>query len=310
MKVAVYISGIPRKSRNEQKKEMLRKFAQGAERVGDQVILVEDNQIVDCDVAVIQGFVHNNSKQAPHLNLRQRAIEFQRTNSKHSLIIDSNLYQFLDTSNKNKYLRYSIGGVFPSNAWYFDQDRDLTRWDKIKSDYQFTEQEWNANGQDILICLQRDGGWSMNGQSVSEWATDLINKIRSYTQRLIVVRGHPGDFETLHQLDITRWSNIRKQTPDDVLLINQLKQTHATITYNSSPGVASLLLGVPTFVTDVNPKRSQCWPICNTDLSKIENPMIFDREDFYHRIAQCHWTLEEVSNGDAWKFMRKRLPTY
>jgi hypothetical protein len=287
MKIAVYLSGIPRKSQNESKKRILRSFAQGAERAGDQVILVEDNRIVDCDVAVIQGFVHEHSKQAPHLLIRKQAIDFQKQNNKHSVIIDSNLYQFLDTQNIDKYLRYSIGGIFPTDACYFDQDRDLTRWNKIKSSYQFSEQEWHT-GHDILICFQRNGGWSMNGYSVTEWAVNTINKIRKVTQRPIVVRGHPGE----------------------LLLSQQLKQTHATITYNSSPGVASLLSGVPVFVTDPVPERSQCWPICNTDLDKVENPILFDRQDFYHRLAQCHWTLDEVASGDAWKFMRNRLPSY
>jgi hypothetical protein len=309
MKIAVYLSGIPRKSQNESKKRILRSFAQGAERAGDQVILVEDNRIVDCDVAVIQGFVHEHSKQAPHLLIRKQAIDFQKQNNKHSVIIDSNLYQFLDTQNIDKYLRYSIGGIFPTDAWYFDQDRDLTRWNKIKSSYQFSEQEWHT-GHDILICFQRNGGWSMNGYSVTEWAVNTINKIRKVTQRPIVVRGHPGDHATLKNFDISSWTNIRKQEPGQLLLSQQLKQTHATITYNSSPGVASLLSGVPVFVTDPVPERSQCWPICNTDLDKVENPILFDRQDFYHRLAQCHWTLDEVASGDAWKFMRNRLPSY
>lgn len=308
MKVAVYLSGIPTKSRNSQKKDLLTKFAQGVAAKQDQVILVDDNRIVNCDVAVIQGFVHSDSKQAPHLMIRKRAIDFQNKNNKHALIIDSNLYQFLNPEDKNRYLRYSIGGIFANDAWYFDQDRDLTRWDKIKSSYGFTEIDWHT-GRDILVCLQRHGGWSMNSRSVSDWAIQTINEIREYTQRPIVVRGHPGDIPTLQKFDIGPWTNIRKQRPDQFPLLDQLKQTHATVTYNSSPGVASIFAGVPTFVTDPIPSRSQCYPICNTNLKYIEKPEFFDREDFYQKIAQCHWSLDEVESGDAWEFMRNRLPT-
>ena len=112
MKLAVYMSGIPRKSKNEFKKMILRSFAQGAEQAGDHVVLVEDDKIVDCDIAVIQGYVHKNSKSAPHLAIRRKAIEHQEQQGKHSLIIDSNLYQFLDPTDINKYLRYSLDGIF------------------------------------------------------------------------------------------------------------------------------------------------------------------------------------------------------
>jgi len=308
VRVAVYLSGIPRLSKNEFKKMILNSWAQGVALAGDQVIVVEDNRVIpNCDVAVIQGYVHEGSKQAPHLMIRKNAIDHQRQHGKHSLIIDSNLFQFLDMSDINKYQRYGLDGIFANDAWYFDQDRDLTRWNKIKRNYKFVDVDWHT-GPEILLCLQRNGGWSMNGANVIEWATQTINHIRTKTQRDIIVRGHPGDLLTLDQLDISPWTNIRKQRPLDINITEQLKRTHATVTYNSSPGVASIMSGVPVFVTDPVPKRSQCYPICNTDLNNIENPELFDRNDFYHRLSQCHWSTDEVTRGSAWHFMRERLP--
>ena len=37
--------------------------------------------------------------------------------------------------------------------------------------------------------------------------------------------------------------------------------------------------------------------------------MIGDREEFYHRLAQCHWNSNEVKTGEAWAFMRERFPS-
>ena len=307
MKVAVYMSGIPKRSRNEAKKAILRAWAQGVTSKGDRVVVVEDNRIVPCDVAVIQGYVHEGSKQAPHLMIRRNAIDYQREMGKHSLIIDSNLYQFLDPGDQDKYLRYSLDGIFANDAWYFDKNRDMSRWDKIKQKYGFTERNWSS-GESILVCLQRNGGWSMNGRGVADWVTQTVSEIRSYTDRPIILRGHPGDIPTLEQFDTRPWTNVHKQHPRDIPLRKQLARTHATVTYNSSPGVASLLYGTPVYVTDPVPERSQCWPICNTNLKTIETPELFDREDFYHKLAQCHWTLDEVSIGDAWNHMRDRLP--
>lgn len=301
------MSGIPKRSRNEAKREILRAWAHGVASQGDHVVLVEDNRIVPCDVAVIQGYVHEGSKQASHLMIRRNAIDYQRGIGKHSLIIDSNLYQFLDVTDQDKYLRYGLDGIFANDAWYFDKNRDMTRWDKIKRTYGFEERGWSS-GDSILVCLQRDGGWSMNGRGVMDWAIQTVSEIRSYTDRPIIVRGHPGDITTMEQLDTTSWTNVYKQHPKEVPLRKQLARTHATVTYNSSPGVASILYGTPVFVTDPVPERSQCWPICNTNLKNIETPELFDRQDFYHKLAQCHWTLDEVRIGDAWRFMRDRLP--
>ena len=308
MKVAVYLSGIPRKSKNEQKKQTLRSFAQGVEAVGDRVVVVEDNRIVECDVAVIQGYVHNNSKQAPHLLIRKSAIDHQKDQGKHALIIDSNLYQCLDMQHINKYLRYSVGGIFANTAWYFDQNRDLNRWNTIRKSYNYQVQDRNPNSNEILVCLQRNGGWSMDGRSSIEWATETINKLRLHTDKPIIVRGHPGDLNTVTGFNVTQWKNVSLQMSSDILISEQLKKTWATVTYNSSPGVASLLHGVPVFVTDPQPQRSQCWPLCSTNLATVNDVEMSDREDFFHRLAQCHWSESEVYIGDAWRFMRERLP--
>ena len=310
VKVAVYLSGLPKRTKNEFKKMILRSWCEGVSLCGDQVVVVEDNRIVSCDVAVIQGYVHEHGRQAEHLQIRRNAIVHQKSVGKHALIIDSNLYQFLDMGDINKYLRYSIGGIFPNDAWYFQKNMDLNRWNHIKNVYGFQERKYsNKDDGPILICLQRNGGWSMGGIPAQQWITRTIAHIRRVTARPIIVRGHPGDKTTLHELKIDMFPMVTKQTPEEITLRKQLARSWCTVTYNSSPGVASLLYGTPVFVTDPVPERSQCFPICNTDLTSIESPNAYDRTDWYHKLAQFHWTTEEVKCGNAWRFMRERLPT-
>ena len=310
VKVAVYLSGLPKRTKNEFKKMILRSWCEGVSLCGDQVVVVEDNRIVSCDVAIIQGYVHEHGRQAEHLQIRRNAIVHQKSVGKHALIIDSNLYQFLDMGDINKYLRYSIGGIFPNDAWYFQKNMDLNRWNHIKNVYGFQERKYsNKDDGPILICLQRNGGWSMGGIPAQQWITRTIAHIRRVTARPIIGRGHPGDKTTLHELKIDMFPMVTKQTPEEISLRKQLARSWCTVTYNSSPGVASLLYGTPVFVTDPVPERSQCFPICNTDLTSIESPNAYDRTDWYHKLAQFHWTTEEVKCGNAWRFMRERLPT-
>ena len=56
MKVAVYLAAVPAKTKNQNKKEFLKKFAYGTKAAGDEVWLVEDNVVVDADIAVLQGW--------------------------------------------------------------------------------------------------------------------------------------------------------------------------------------------------------------------------------------------------------------
>ncbi len=304
MKVAVYLSGVPAKAKNAFKTMILNKFAYGAKKAGDEVYLVDQLAPIDCDVAVIQGWVNN--KQAPHLALRSSVIKHQRKNNKHVIAIDSNLYGFLRPDDFNLYLRYSVGDVFPDRGYYFNNNIDPTRWFAIKSNYGFSERNWNVNGKNILVTLQRNGGWSMGDVPVQQWLDQIIPQIRAATDRPIVVRPHPGDIKTVPNIKFHKTPNISWSTNADIR--QDLDNAWATVTYNSSPGVASLLWGVPTWVTDPAPSRSQAWPYALTDLSQLESPHRPDREEFYHRLAQCHWNADELDSGDAWRFMRQRLP--
>ena len=38
---------------------------------------------------------------------------------------------------------------------------------------------------------------------------------------------------------------------------------------------------------------------------EIEDPSSFERQLFVERLAQMHWTLEEVKTGQCWLHMRK-----
>ena len=145
----------------------------------------------------------------------------------------------------------------------------------------------------------------MDGQNVLSWLHATVNCLRRYTDLPLVVRGHPGNMNALTEIK-SQITGVTISTESD--LRRDLDASWATVTYNSSPGVASVLWGVPTFVTDSNPQRSQAWPVVNTDLSRIMSPTMPDRESFYHRLAQCHWNTGQLSSGAAWRFFKDRLP--
>jgi hypothetical protein len=304
MRVVSYLSGIPKKNTSPEKPAILNNFITGVCNKGDDGISHTGLEILDCDVAVIQGYVHQNSKNLPHLQLRRQVIELQRTRKKRTLVVDSNLFLYKNKSNKpHHYLRYSFDGVFRKTGFYFDTDVDPKRWQKISKDYDMSLTDYRSSGEYVLLCLQRNGGWSMKDTDVLSFCKKAIKRIESYTDRPILIRAHPGDKKTYMALRQAfpkyRFTNI--ETP----LTHDLNKAWATVVYNSSPGVASLIEGVPVFQMDTNVDYSMYGEIANFDLSQIENPVLHDRQDWIERISMCHWKFSETQSGEAWEFMKK-----
>jgi len=77
------------------------------------------------------------------------------------------------------------------------------------------------------------------------------------------------------------------------------------VVYNSSPSVASLIEGVPVFITDPVPTNSQSCQVANIKLSLIENPEMPDRQSWIEKLAMCHWNFDELRSGEAWQFFKK-----
>ena len=299
MKVVAYLAGIPPGNKNPEKPEVLSRFVSGVAQFGDAGVLHPGTNLIPCDVAFIQGWSHEHGKSSPHLRLREAVRDYQKQNNNRLLIVDSNLFNY---TGKNFYLRYSFDGVFPTTGNYFWDDPDPARWQQISRDTGISLKPWRSHGNHILICTQRNGGWSMKGMTVLDWLNQTVAEIRKYTNRPIIVRPHPGDKRAREYLNVksSHWtlSTTAELTAD-------LANAWATVTYNSSPGIASSIEGIPAFITDPTPQTSQAFAVANTDLSKIETPSMFDRQLWIEKIAMCHWNYNELSNGAAWRHMKQ-----
>lgn len=310
MNVAVYHRSVPN-SKNQEKVDLLRYFSQGVAAVGDTALDVDTYNYVLAPVAVIQGWINENnydSKRRPHLALRNQVISQSLSAGQHVVAVDSNLFLYADTQNPQHYLRYSFNGIFPNTGNYCDSRIDPVRWNKISQDLDINLKPYRTNGNHILLCLQRNGGWSMGGINVLDWAAHVILELRNYTDREIVIRPHPGDKAARSYIgnigNNPLLKNVRISSPA-ASLKDDLKNCWAAVNYNSSPVVGAAIEGVPIFVTDVN--RSQCREIANTDLSQIENPWLPDRLPWVQRLCMFHWKFSELRSGECWSHMRTFL---
>jgi hypothetical protein len=299
-----YYGGIPPYNNNLEKPLILNNFISGVNAAGDSGISHRGMNAIPCDVAFIQGFVHDDGKNLPHLKLRKDAINLQKKNKKRSLICDSNLFLYADPENTKTYLRYSFDGVFPTTGFYFDQDIDPARWKKLSANLGISLKPYRSTGNHILLCLQRNGGWSMRGLPVMDWLNQTIYEIRKYSSRHIIVRAHPGDKKVESYLKINHPNTSLSQNKR---LVDDFKNAWATVVYNSSPSVASAIEGIPIFLTDSHPEYSQSQDVANFDLSKIENPNMPDRQAWIERLSMCHWKFDELKSGEAWQFFKRYI---
>jgi hypothetical protein len=302
--VAAYLSGIPPNNRNLEKPLLIKNFIEGVNKSGDKGTVVETRTLVPADVALIQGFVHANSKNAPHLMLRKQVFETQLAENKRCIIADSNLFLYADPGNTKKYLRYSYDGVFPNTGEYCNSTPDPARWEKIQKDLDISLKPWSFKGKYFLICCQREGGWSMGGTGVIPWLINTITELRRHTTTPIKVRFHPGDKKKKDHIARLR----RLRIPDTEISVepdirNDFMKAKAVVTYNSSPGVAAAIEGKPVVVLD--PQRSQAAPVAHHALRDLKNLKEFDREFWIQQIAQMHWNLTELKSGEAWTHMKQ-----
>jgi hypothetical protein len=302
--VASYLMGIPPGNKNPEKPAIIVNFIEGVWRCGDQGTIVTDYTPINVDVAVVQGFVHPGSKPGEHLQLRKNVFDLQNSNNKRSIIVDSNLFLYADKGNSKKFLRYSYDGIFPNTGEYCNDSPDPARWELISQRLGIKLKPPKKNGTNILICCQRDGGWSMAGEALMPWLVKTVQQIRKHSDRRIVVRFHPGDKNILnHKRMLARYRLPNVIVSHTQTILQDFADAHCVINYNSSPAVAAAIEGIPTIVLD--PTRSQAAEVSHHTLDQIEKLKDFDREPWIHKMAQMHWTLDELKDGTAWKHLRK-----
>jgi len=303
------MAGIPARNNNPEKPAILQNFIQGVKAFGDNGIVHTGSNPLPCDVAVLQGFMHESSPHSPHLVVRKNVLDTQKRNGKRTIVVDSNLFLYVDKTNPGNYLRYSYDGVFPTTAEYCWDNPDPARWQQISKDLNIKLKPWRTAGNHVLICMQRNGGWSMKGLDAWQWLANTIKELRRYTDRPIIVRGHPGDAKSKRVIKMQRFPvpitmhNVYFSDLENRTLVQDLRNAWATVVYNSSPSVASTIEGVPVFVFDK--QDCQAGEVANTNIANIEDPQTFDRQNWLEKISMCHWNFEDLKSGRAWKHMKQ-----
>ena len=289
--VVVYLSSLHKQTPGR-KVDTLTAFADGAKLQGARVHIEKQYVIQPAKLAVILGWP-SPIQTTENIKLRAKIVEHQKQQNNHIMAIDANCFKFKDLD--SKYLRYSVNGVDYDSSEYANKNSDASRWNILSRDIGLDIKDWKRDGEYILFLIQRDGGWSMKGQSPVEWTRQKIEAVRKVSNLPIVLRPHPGKIADLRPLLRT---GVTISDSTKIPIEHDLKRAKAAFVFNSSSGVASILEGVPLWVDD---SGSVCWDVANYNIGDINYPKLPDRSQWINDLAACHWTDQESRQGLVYK---------
>jgi lipopolysaccharide biosynthesis glycosyltransferase len=165
-------------------------------------------------------------------------------------------------------------------------DRPCDRLDRIM----FKIQKKKKHGNKILLCPPSQKVMSIYNLTVEEWLEKTIEEIKKYSDREIVVR--------------VKDQNRKSRVVNDPITVAFDNDVYCVITYNSIAALEAVMYGLPTFTLGPNAAE----PLCNTDLSKIENPYFPDVEEIeqvLRHLSYCQFTEAEFKDGAAWKIINE-----
>lgn len=261
---------------------VLEAFLQGLRDLG--VTCCPDN--LDCDAAIIWSQLW-----AGRMRPNQAIYQHYRSQGRPVVIID------VGTLYRNKTWKIMLNG----DARLAGHGHDSTRRDKL--DIQI--KPWRRQGNHILIALQRPDSNQWHGLPDQEsWLTSIVSQIKQQSQRSIMIRPHPRYplVRGMANIDINTPCRV-PGTYDDFDFNHCLQNTWAVVNWNSSPGVISVLNGVPAFVGS----SSLAAPVANLDITQIENPATPDRDQWCNDLAWTEWTMQEMQQGIPQHYLLKLI---
>lgn len=195
-------------------------------------------------------------------------------------------------------------GIFANDVTY---DSETSRYNTVFKD-RIPLKDWKKDGEFIVIATQRpDSQQWVNMPTTEHWVSRMIENVREYSERPIVIRPHPRDKLTDYNFIAEKYPGVYFSVPqyyhdsgDKVDFPELLKRTHIVINHSSGPVVDALLNGVPVICSE----ESFGWDM-STEMSNIETPNYPDRMDWIEKLSYTEWFPEEIAAGIPWQRLRE-----
>lgn len=151
---------------------------------------------------------------------------------------------------------------------------------------------WRKSGKHIIVAGMSAKAAAAEGFQPNQWERRTIADLQRLTDRPIIYRPKPN------------WREARP-LPGSEFGINQsleeaLRNCHAVVTHHSNVAVDALLAGVPCICP-----QGAASVLSGTELMEIENPPMPDgREQWAYDLAWTQWSIAEMKEGMAFRYLR------
>lgn len=282
-------------NRSDKKKLML-DFVKGIKKSENKhkIILHKTKTPLKCDVALIFSFFNKFTKEQ---NLRKKI--YKLTKCPNWLILDNDPFVYKEMSKKNTinfenyYFRICLNSPYYNEGCFMNQNCPSDRWNLISKEKNIILKPWRETGNHILLLLQSTNKYSIRNCNFNKWINNTISIIRKYSNRPIIIRRKKNE-----KLKLKIKDPINKISyTNNPLIENDLKNCWAAICYNTSACVPCIIEGIPVFVGHPS---AITYQVSNTDFTKIENPLMPERQQFLNDLCYSCWSLKEFRNGTIW----------
>ena len=295
MKVGIFYNSIRNPAKFSNKVMLMDNFKAGVLANGDEIVEFRDNALPDqpLDAGFVLGYTLEE-------NFRKKIINKLKEQNTASIFVDSNILHY--ARKEHEWHRYSLNSVYPDSGQYFFGELDATKWATYSQWHRAELKPWRTTGSHILIFCQRPKGFNMFIDQ-SDWLDTVIAKIRNHSTRPIMIRMHPGDGsrdKQIQKIQKKYGTTVSISAHDNIR--DALTNCWCTIGINSTPNVVSAIEGIPGYVED--PVHSWAKDVAFTDIAQLENPPLLDRTEWINKIANIHWSNDEVKSGKLWSVIK------
>lgn len=214
--------------------------------------------------------------------------------------MNKNIYHSFRKQNKSV-LIIEVGNFFRGRTWrlcldhingqgFFGNDVDLDKDRPKKLGVSLKKLQVDRKPY-ILIAAQHDKSLQWEGMpSLPTWSIGMVEKIRRYSDRTVVIRPHPRcKFTVKLPNTVMEAPKQISGTYDDFDISYNF---HCVINHNSGPAIQAAISGVP-IVCDSSSLAAEL----SNSLENIENPILSDRDLWLIKLSHTEWTVEEIKQG-------------
>lgn len=181
------------------------------------------------------------------------------------------------------YWRWCYNGIHDNRQLNVPSDR-FDNWN-IKVE------PYKTDGDYILVCPSSETMTRHeHGIGVEEWIAVVERQVRKHTNKPLKIRMKP------------RKNGTSGPSVAEIPIEKDLAGASALLTSTSLTAIDALQRGVPVFSTSVNSPAAWCN---NRDISRINDPILYDREKLFYNLAYKQFSINEMRDGSMYEILSK-----